>query len=147
MTRGCVDTSSLSWCGRGRCGGSRSRWPPAARAPPGGGRAPPRGGRSPAWDTCTGSAPAPRSTGRPRTRGTDSGQDTARCTWVTQGYALWSQGLCLTHLIFNASYSAIAVSVYSLGSRWHGLVETNVREAVPGATIVLLNGWTPALYK
>ena len=66
---------------------------------------------------------------------------------VTQGYALCSQGLCLTHLIFNASYSAIAVSVYSLGSRWHGLVETNVREAVPGATIVLLYGWTPALNK
>ena len=64
---------------------------------------------------------------------------------VTQGHALCSQGLCLTHLIFNVLL--IVLSVYSLGSRWHGLVETNVREAVPGATIVLLYGWTPALDK
>ena len=61
------------------------------------------------------------------------------------GYDLCSQGLCLTLFIFNAS--CISLSVYSLGSRWHGLVETNVREAVPGATIVLLYGWTPALNK
>ena len=47
--------------------------------------------------------------------------------------------------IFNASF--ISFSVYSLGSRWHGLVETNVREAVPGATIVLLYGRTPAIRK
>ena len=60
-------------------------------------------------------------------------------------YDSCSQGLCLTLFIFNAS--CISLSVYSLGSRWHGLVETNVREAVPGATIVLLYGWTPALNK
>ena len=52
-TRGCAGTSSLSWCGRGRCAGSRCRWWPPGLASPGGSREPPRGGQSPAPGTCT----------------------------------------------------------------------------------------------
>ena len=57
-------------------------------------------------------------------------------------YALYGE-----FFIFNASCISLSVYVYSLGSRWHGLVETNVREAVPRATIVLLYGRTPAIRK
>ena len=52
-TRDCADTSSLSWCGHGRCGGSRCHWSPPDPASPGGSRAPRLGGQTPAPGTCT----------------------------------------------------------------------------------------------